>query len=161
MCNSEIQWKECKIIGIYILRLQNSKQQLIKWINNLFYEMATEIADAYSNNPNNFMHKMTNTGTLHEKWVLCRRSDNWKGPFSQGYFQIIYPLFDGSKEKSELKFIPLFPQNKDIFRNFTPFLCENKEKPGLKFTPFFKSNQIKLKSNIFILNQCGPNYTMR
>ncbi len=74
------------------------------------------------------------------------------------------------------------PFSKDIFSNFTPFLCENKEKSETKFTPlfckarifsemlhpfqvkftqYFKSNPIKLKLNIFILNRYGPHYTIR
>ncbi len=90
---------------------------------------------------------------FHEKWVLHRRSENWKGSLFQGYFQQFYLFLHENKEKSELKFTLFFLQNKDIFRNLTPF-C-------VKFTPFFKSSQIKLKLNIFILNRYWPHYTMR
>ncbi len=80
---------------------------------------------------------------FHEKWVLHRLSENWKGPFSKDIFSNFTPFLCKNKEKSELKFTPFFLQNKDIFRNLTPFSC--------KIYPIFqiKSNQIKIKYLLF------------
>ncbi len=50
-----------------------------------------------------------------------------KDPFSKNIFSNFTHFLRENKEKSELKFTALFPQNIDIFRNFTPFSCEYKE----------------------------------
>ncbi len=70
-----------------------------------------------------------------------------KDPFFKDIFSNFTSFLCENKEKSELNCTPTSAKQ-DIFRNFTPFSHENKDKSGLKFTLFFKSNQIKLKSNI-------------
>ncbi len=73
-------------------------------------------------------------------WKMGTPSSFWELKmtlFPRIFSAILSPLCMKTRRNQSLN-LSLFPQNNDIFRNFTPILHENKEKSGLKFTPFFK-----------------------
>ncbi len=81
-----------------------------------------------------------------------------KDPFSKDISSNFTPLLHENK-KSELKFTPLFCKTRIFSEILHPFHVKTRRNQDLNLPHF--SNQIKLKSNIFILNRYGHYCTMR